>query len=191
MRSRLGILEHCAEHSASYFSSHFAETSAGHIFRANGAYRWYFESSPCLGIESKEGIRQSLAQEGSAAAHLSWRGRRRRCRAGGGGRPVAVGRGTILKRVRFERNRRSEILVKGNPGSDPRSIQEGSSGTGAATADLQGAVNFVCCVFSLVLPIALPALNMRDGLKMSCWFRRRPAQAPRELTRRKDRPPSE
>src|SRR5262249_49320552 len=83
-------------------------------------------------------------------AHLSWRRRRLRCRAGGGGRPVAVGRGTILKRVRFERNRRSEILVKGNPGSDSRSIQEGSSGTGAATADLQGAVNFVYCVFSLV-----------------------------------------
>src|SRR5262249_49320551 len=32
MRSRLGILQHCAEHSATYFSSHFAETPAGHIF---------------------------------------------------------------------------------------------------------------------------------------------------------------
>jgi glyoxylase-like metal-dependent hydrolase (beta-lactamase superfamily II) len=43
MRSRLRILEHCAGHNATYFSSHFAETSAGRIFRANGAYRWRFE----------------------------------------------------------------------------------------------------------------------------------------------------
>jgi len=43
MHSRLRILEHCAERDATYFSSHFAETSAGRILRANGAYRWRFE----------------------------------------------------------------------------------------------------------------------------------------------------
>ena len=67
--------------------------------------------------------------------------RHRRRRASGEGRPVAVARRIILERLLLERNRLSEILAKRNPRADPRSIQEGSSGTAAAAdADLQGAV---------------------------------------------------
>jgi len=43
MRSRKRVLELCAEREALYFSSHFAETSAGRILRANDGYRWNFE----------------------------------------------------------------------------------------------------------------------------------------------------
>jgi len=43
LRSRLKVLEHCAEHDIVYFSSHFDETSAGRIFRANGSCRWRYE----------------------------------------------------------------------------------------------------------------------------------------------------
>lgn len=42
-RSRERVLGYCAERKALYFSSHFAETSAGRIFRANGGYLWQFE----------------------------------------------------------------------------------------------------------------------------------------------------
>lgn len=41
--SRERVLALCAERGALYFSSHFAETSAGRIVRANGGYRWNFE----------------------------------------------------------------------------------------------------------------------------------------------------
>jgi glyoxylase-like metal-dependent hydrolase (beta-lactamase superfamily II) len=41
--SRERVLKFCAEHDALYFSSHFAETSAGRITRANGGYLWNFE----------------------------------------------------------------------------------------------------------------------------------------------------
>src|SRR5262249_48723905 len=91
------------------------------------------------------------------AVHLSRRSRRRRRRASGEGRPAAVARGIILERFLPERNRLSEILAKGNPRSDPRSIQEGSSGTAAtANTDLQGAVKSESCSLPLVPPIALP-----------------------------------
>ena len=64
--------------------------------------------------------------------------RHRRRRASGEGRPVAIARGIILERLLLERNPLSEILAKRNPRADPRSIQEGSSGTtAAADADLQ------------------------------------------------------
>jgi glyoxylase-like metal-dependent hydrolase (beta-lactamase superfamily II) len=43
MRSRERVLNHCAERSALYFSSHFTETSAGRIARASGGYLWNFE----------------------------------------------------------------------------------------------------------------------------------------------------
>ena len=56
---------------------------------------------------------------------------RRRC-ASGEGRPVAVTRGIILERLLLERNRRPEVLAKGRARADPRSVQEGSSGTAAA-----------------------------------------------------------
>jgi hypothetical protein len=75
------------------------------------------------------------------ALHLSRIGRHRRCRASIEGRPVAVARRTILERLVLEADRRPEILAKGNPRANPRSIQEGSSGTAArANANLQGAV---------------------------------------------------
>lgn len=41
-RSRLRVLDYYADREALYFSSHFAETSAGRISRANGGYRWEF-----------------------------------------------------------------------------------------------------------------------------------------------------
>lgn len=41
--SRERVLNYCAEREALYFSSHFAETSAGRIVRANGGYLWNFE----------------------------------------------------------------------------------------------------------------------------------------------------
>ena len=64
-----------------------------------------------------------------------------RRRASGEGRPVAVTRGIILERLLLERNRRPEVLAKRKARADPRSVQEGSSGTtAAANADLQGAV---------------------------------------------------
>jgi hypothetical protein len=54
-----------------------------------------------------------------------------------------------LERLLLERNPLSEILAKRNPRADPRSIQEGSSGTAAAAdTDLQGAVKFVPCLLS-------------------------------------------
>jgi hypothetical protein len=60
--------------------------------------------------------------------------------------PSDAGQIIDMERFLFERNQRSEILAKGNPRSDPISIQEGSSGAGAtANADLQGAVNFLSC----------------------------------------------
>ena len=77
--------------------------------------------------------------------------RHRRRRASGEGRPVAVARRIILERLLLERNPLSEILAERDPRADPRSIQEGSSGTAAAAAaDLQGAVKFVSvpCLFS-------------------------------------------
>jgi glyoxylase-like metal-dependent hydrolase (beta-lactamase superfamily II) len=42
-RSRERVLDYCAERKALYFSSHFAETSAGRITRADGGYLWNFE----------------------------------------------------------------------------------------------------------------------------------------------------
>jgi len=41
--SRERVLDHCAEHDVLYFSSHFAETSAGRIARVDGGYLWNFE----------------------------------------------------------------------------------------------------------------------------------------------------
>ena len=68
--------------------------------------------------------------------------RHRRRRAGGDGRPLPFGRGIILERFLPETNRRPEILAKGIPRADHRSIQEGSSaGPAAANADLQGAMS--------------------------------------------------
>jgi hypothetical protein len=52
----------------------------------------------------------------------------------------------------LEADRRPEILAKGNPRADPRSIQEGSSGTApGANTDLQGAVKFVFLSLSAYL----------------------------------------
>jgi len=42
-QSRERVLNYCAEHKALYFSSHFAETSAGRITRARGSYLWNFQ----------------------------------------------------------------------------------------------------------------------------------------------------
>jgi len=42
-RSRDWVLNHCAERDVLYFSSHFAETSAGRIVRGSGGYLWNFE----------------------------------------------------------------------------------------------------------------------------------------------------
>jgi len=62
-------------------------------------------------------------------------------------------------------------LATRNPRADHRSIQEGSSGTGAAAnADPQRAVSFVWRAQSLVLPIALLALKVCYGLKMTPGF---------------------
>lgn len=41
-RSRARVLDYCAERDVTYFSSHFAATSAGRIVRGNGVYRWIF-----------------------------------------------------------------------------------------------------------------------------------------------------
>jgi hypothetical protein len=41
-RSRMRVLAYCAERDAIYFSSHFAETSAGRILRAGSTYQWVF-----------------------------------------------------------------------------------------------------------------------------------------------------
>jgi hypothetical protein len=49
-----------------------------------------------------------------------------------------------LERFLLERNRLSEILAKGNPRTDRRSIREGSSGTTAtANADLPRAMKIL------------------------------------------------
>jgi glyoxylase-like metal-dependent hydrolase (beta-lactamase superfamily II) len=42
-RSRARVLSYCADREALYLSSHFAETSAGRIKRANDGYLWDFE----------------------------------------------------------------------------------------------------------------------------------------------------
>ncbi|WP_024511243.1 hypothetical protein [Bradyrhizobium sp. ARR65] len=41
-RSRVCMLAYCAERNATYFSSHFTETSAGRILRAGDGYQWVF-----------------------------------------------------------------------------------------------------------------------------------------------------
>jgi hypothetical protein len=70
-----------------------------------------------------------------------------------------------LERLLFEGNPLSEVLAKGKPRADYSPVQQGPSGTAAtANADLHGAVKFVSCCLSLVLPVALPGLQMRDGL---------------------------
>ena len=94
-------------------------------------------------IQSRDG--QSVHLEAMVAAlraegHEVWvvgPGLYHRAEFGGESRLVAIARGIILERLLLERNWLSEILGKGNPRADPRSIQEGSSGiTTAADADL-------------------------------------------------------
>ena len=87
--------------------------------------------------------------------------RHRGDRASDKGRSVAVARWIILERLLLERNRLAEILAKGDPRADPRSIQEGSSGTtAAADTDLQGAVT---CRSMAERHFSQVALNGRRG----------------------------
>jgi hypothetical protein len=55
----------------------------------------------------------------------------------------SLSRAGLLERFPLERNRRSEILVKRSPRADPRSIQEGSSGTATAVLRRQSFYNVV------------------------------------------------